>query len=270
MNCQLCNIEISNGLQLSNGEMIHDTCVDLIETKLKEYISRIRNIEYEIYQYQSELKKTDSLLYKFGAFINIYHIDTDKIRTNIKLQEDQIYSIKAYVVELKNRTEPIYDYYLSYPPDWDIRKEMVANRDGEACTTCRSTGSLHLHHKNPLSKGGNNKISNLKLLCRDCHSSEHGGRDFSETFSSNETAFSKRVSTLRYAIAQGKKVKFKYKKFTDDDYVERIVTPSNIINIAHRRDSGNTLCVKGFCELRNDDRTFALKRMKGLKIWDSL
>lgn len=48
--------------------------------------------------------------------------------------------------------------------------------------------------------------------------------------------------------------------------MKRTVIPDEIVNIDHQRDAGSTLCVTGFCELRNAERTFALKRMKGLNV----
>ena len=46
------------------------------------------------------------------------------------------------------------------------------------CAVCGGKGSfvnpLHAHHVLPLSKGGSNSLSNLKVLCKQCHSAEHG------------------------------------------------------------------------------------------------
>jgi 5-methylcytosine-specific restriction endonuclease McrA len=47
-------------------------------------------------------------------------------------------------------------------------------RDGNACTVCRSTQNLQVHHVKPLSEGGDEfALSNLTTLCRDCHGRGH-------------------------------------------------------------------------------------------------
>ncbi|MEK7558927.1 MAG: HNH endonuclease signature motif containing protein [Patescibacteria group bacterium] len=32
---------------------------------------------------------------------------------------------------------------------------------------------LHIHHKKPLSKGGDNRFENLIALCQNCHANQH-------------------------------------------------------------------------------------------------
>lgn len=104
------------------------------------------------------------------------------------------------------------------------------------------------------------------MLCEKCHSKGHGGRDFSGEFNHSETAFSKRVANIRYAIEKGNPIKFGYKKPKEKSYKQRTVKPVELVNIDHIRDTGSTLCIRGYCELRKAERTFALKRMRGLKV----
>lgn len=95
------------------------------------------------------------------------------------------------------------DTYRGYPPDWQIRKQIIYNRDAFQCQQCKrvfqcvfrptwdwdtallggikvmiSRGYLchgaHVHHINPISKGGAHELSNLILLCDDCHSKMEG------------------------------------------------------------------------------------------------
>ena len=105
-----------------------------------------------------------------------------------------------------------------------------------------------------------------KFLCESCHSKEHGGRDFSGEFGSSETAFSKRVANIRYAVEHGKRIQFGYKKPNDTGHRQRTVKPVELVKMDHRRDNESTLCVRGYCELRKAERVFALKRMRGLKV----
>lgn len=66
-----------------------------------------------------------------------------------------------------------------YPSDWDSRRRNVYKRDNYECQNCGKKGAhrgdaeLHAHHIVPISKGGSHKKSNLKTLCRRCHSKIH-------------------------------------------------------------------------------------------------
>lgn len=68
---------------------------------------------------------------------------------------------------------------MTYPNDWNALRQAVRIRD-EQCMNCRrtpaDTGDLQFdtHHIVPLGRGGSNRLSNLVLLCRDCHDAAHG------------------------------------------------------------------------------------------------
>ncbi len=47
-----------------------------------------------------------------------------------------------------------------------------------------------------------------------------------------------------------------------------VVMPERFLNIPNSRESGETLCVEGFCELQQVIRVFALERMQGLEVLD--
>jgi len=44
---------------------------------------------------------------------------------------------------------------------------------GGSCIKCKSTENLQLHHKIPLSKGGQDEVKNLEVLCTLCHNKAH-------------------------------------------------------------------------------------------------
>jgi len=63
---------------------------------------------------------------------------------------------------------------VTYPEDWVDRGKGIRKRDGNSCSICgRSNIELHVHHVTPLSKGGNNDVSNLMTVCIDCHNKMH-------------------------------------------------------------------------------------------------
>lgn len=54
-------------------------------------------------------------------------------------------------------------------------RRAVFDRDGHRCTTpgCNSTHFLEIDHIRPVSAGGTNALSNLRLLCSACHRTRH-------------------------------------------------------------------------------------------------
>jgi 5-methylcytosine-specific restriction endonuclease McrA len=62
---------------------------------------------------------------------------------------------------------------------WKQARAAARQRDGERCTNCGSTYRLQVHHKVPLSKGGERyALSNLTTLCDPCHRKAEGaGKD---------------------------------------------------------------------------------------------
>jgi len=62
----------------------------------------------------------------------------------------------------------------TYPEDWNERRKKVLDRDGYKCQKCgKEDTELHVHHRIPISRGGNHKLSNLITLCSSCHENQH-------------------------------------------------------------------------------------------------
>jgi len=58
-----------------------------------------------------------------------------------------------------------------------LLKEKVAHERGGACERCSNNNYtiLQVHHKHERHKGGSDHISNLELLCPNCHATHHLG-----------------------------------------------------------------------------------------------
>ena len=62
-----------------------------------------------------------------------------------------------------------------------ISNEDVFNQDRYKCRNCQRKGGnkgdieLHAHHIVPTERGGQDTLSNLVTLCRECHESVHQG-----------------------------------------------------------------------------------------------
>lgn len=73
-----------------------------------------------------------------------------------------------------------WDYYPNgLPPDWDVRRKLVFERDCYECQQCgdytssssEPQQSLHAHHKEPITQGGDHTLDNLITLCQECYQS---------------------------------------------------------------------------------------------------
>lgn len=110
------------------------------------------------------------------------------------LHSADIARLEASITDLKARrarlrqehdaeVEAYWATYPGYPGDWSERARKVKERDGNKCsnekcgwpkgpvTTKTKRRQLHAHHKQPLSQGGTNDLSNLITLCSVCHRS---------------------------------------------------------------------------------------------------
>jgi len=216
-------------------------------------------------EYKTQLASADQELHQSrGFFAMIFgNGDLDRkiqnLRTNI-LQE------KLSIVLSNTLAETVVDY----PPDWELRREVVIKIQNGKCSQCsiQADNSLHVHHINHLSRGGSNRLDNLTALCRGCHSREHGGRNFQASESHDyggETALSKRTKSITEAIEQGKKVSFGYKKGGEKKYTRRRIQPTSLVT-ERRKDGSSSVCVIGFCFTRNAERQFAINKMERLTV----
>lgn len=63
------------------------------------------------------------------------------------------------------------------PPDWELRRQIVFERDRQRCRKCGlslTIDTCHIHHSIRRSDGGNHSFENLITLCKDCHTTMPG------------------------------------------------------------------------------------------------
>jgi len=157
----------------------------------------------------------------------------------------------------EEQLKPLYDYWLDYPPDWQIRRRAIRSEIGR-CETCRKVRDLHTHHKLPISKGGSHKKSNLQVLCESCHEKAHGGQLRGP--SSDGSRFSKNLNIIDSAIKDNARIKIKYSN-TQQVKSTRIIRPLKLVDIPFNHTDGTSLCVEAFCELRREKRNFAIRKI---------
>jgi len=68
----------------------------------------------------------------------------------------------------------VFNNWPGYPPLWEYLRQVVMGRDGNRCQVsgCPSRTELHIHHKIPVSQGGQHVPTNLITLCAFHHSLE--------------------------------------------------------------------------------------------------
>jgi len=81
---------------------------------------------------------------------------------------------RAELTRRDQKTLKIFNNWPGYPPFWSYLREIVLSRDGNRCQVsgCPSRVSLHVHHKTPVSKGGEHVPNNLVSLCDFHHALE--------------------------------------------------------------------------------------------------
>jgi hypothetical protein len=72
----------------------------------------------------------------------------------------------AWLLEQQRLRQPV-------PPLAQFERQEILERDGEQCRVCGTTeGPFEVDHKRPRSRGGDNKPSNLWVLCMRCNCSK--------------------------------------------------------------------------------------------------
>jgi 5-methylcytosine-specific restriction endonuclease McrA len=63
--------------------------------------------------------------------------------------------------------------YKDYGPEWEELAGLCLTRANHICEDCKKAKATNAHHIVPLSKGGANKLHNLRALCFYCHAKYH-------------------------------------------------------------------------------------------------
>lgn len=264
--CVICNNPCSGGGYkiLTNGYIYHAECLHKLIYSFQEIKDRVSSLNQQLVEAETKIKESETLIYKIRSFWSGDTIDKifyqNKVRTIIsqkKVAEDEAKPINEV-------TTSLYDFWPETPPDWEVRKSLVRSQTGNYCQKCgKASVEKHVHHKIPVSRGGSHRLENLVYLCVNCHSRAHHGRDIStenKTISQiNRPVFSDRLGLIKYAIDNNLKISFSYQKY-EGGKSKRSIKPRGL------KQKGQSLCVEGYCNLRNADRIFAIKRMKGVKI----
>ena len=87
---------------------------------------------------------------------------------DVSLYNAEINRAKRYY-EWFESSERIRQKACTYTANKKVRKQ-VFDRDGKVCKKCGAIKNLSLDHIKPVSKGGENSLDNLQVLCKSCNS----------------------------------------------------------------------------------------------------
>ena len=249
--CYVCKrfADFEYDITLTNGNFLHDSCLIKLQIREDEIESILR-------------KQSPQLL--LSLFVRTEVVDSEV------MLEDEIKVLSSELKKLKGILSVIYDFFPGFPPDWEERRKLIIQRNGSFCSSCHEEQYVYLIHDIPLSEGGTNDLQNLELICKSCHESMYGKGDIfgSFTLGPEQSEFTEYFKEIQDAIDNNYRIRFDYKKPKAKSWLSRVVMPERFLNIPNNRESGETLCVEGFCELRQDIRVFALERMQGLEVLD--
>ena len=247
--CTVCKIETDYeyDIALSNGDYLHYSCVITLQMR-----------KHEI---ETALQKQKSQLI-LSLFVPNEGVERDVVT------EAEVEDLRAKLVKVNSVLTGLYDYLPCWPPDWDERKRRVIRENGSICSDCGKEQDVYLVHDIPVFEGGTNELENLTLICAECYRGTYREADIfgTVTLKSSQSEFSEQFAEIQSAIDNNQKIQFAYKKPSAKRWMTRVVIPERLLNIPNSRESGETLCVEGFCELRQDTRVFALERMQGLEV----
>ena len=247
--CTVCKIEteFEYDIALSNGDYIHYSCIITLQMRKHEIETVLQK------------QKPQLILSLFAP--------TEVAEQNV-MPASEVGDLRAKLAKLKSVLTAVYDQLPCWPLDWDERKRQVIRQNGSVWSHCKKEKDVYLLHDIPVFEGGSNELDNLVLICAACHASMYREGDIFRTITPNssQSEFKDQAAEIQSAINNHQKIMFDYKKPSDRRWTTRVVVPDRLLNIPNSRESGETLCVEGFCELRQDTRVFALERMQELEV----
>ena len=268
-------------LSLTDGNAVHRDCVENLNILLTGNDPELQKAKADSQLIIADFERLKAEEASFiGIFKGIfggrdYSKEKAYLKKKVEASLDEVNIIKSKN-ELSDEEKKkklalqkeIWDYWPTYPPDWDSRRDELLRERGGRCQKCKAVNNLHAHHKTPFWKGGSNTLENLELLCAKCHGDEHG-RDFEKNgFGQKHTVVSDKEEMIAEAIKNASKITFMYKK--RDPNTGRPQTRGSRRTIQPKvfKDFNSSRCVIGHCDLRNAERAFAIRRMYKVQLLD--
>ncbi len=267
--CVLCRkaVDDDSDIHLLAGQAVHYPCLASLERELRRAEERL----YEVRARQKRLQGKCRLWSWLAPFSRVLEGRYRLWRERLGLVAGETAAREEALSVLRCRLGAVYDLYPVRPPDWEAREAALRAAKAERCSRCGAGGYLYLNHVVPLSRGGDNRMANLELLCVGCYQKERAARRYPDDFFDEDLHhfdldLAKEVGLIHFALVHGRRLEFWYKKPSQTKYRRRTIRPMEFTVFPHRMGGGRTFCILGYCELRRAERNFALKRMRSLRV----
>lgn len=147
------NILVPKALQAKAEDLAHH---------LNEHESEIRKgyAPYDI----ATVEKMTSTLSPFTEFENIAHA-----LCLVNLVRQQLLQKAQKAIERENKKPQTRIIRNEIAANYESHFMKIGRRDGFHCQHCNATTNIQIDHIQPVSKGGNNDLTNLQLLCGSCN-----------------------------------------------------------------------------------------------------
>jgi superfamily I DNA and/or RNA helicase len=232
----------------------------------KEHFTNLDEVDvnnYEDYMKLEDIERQKTLE-GYGYYflrINRFNVGRDPIQTfDVRLRDlakrfeldadtpKLIEEHKKESQELKNGDRKRCPKCGKIKPKSDFKDSSLKNGYGRNCMECKGK---------PNKRRAKRKSSSADYIKRNYELLSTG---------KGESNGGKILSMINSAIKEGRRIEFSYRARNANKSEIRRIGPIELVNMAHRHGSGSTQCVLGYCEKRNANRNFALKRMSNLRI----
>ena len=244
---------------LSDGCLYHPTCHDDLLRRIKKTAAQLEECKHN---FNGLAEAVDKIINPLSELLDTVpdQVDAADAEGAPSAPAASAVQLSMQLYALNKQLMRLYDTWLTYPPDWEARCREVFRRKGR-CEHCGTVDGLNIYHVIPISCGGVHLVENLALLCRGCHERCSDGETFSHMQSAQERAFGRCVRLIQKAISKASLLHFRYAD-SSGRRSTRTLEPEEM------RREGMSLCVYGYCFMRHDYRTFAVKRMRDVRILD--
>ncbi len=153
-----------------------------------------------------------------------------------------------------------------YFSEWEKIRQKAFDFYWRYCSDCWICGNLQVHHKIPKSMWWSDDISNLIILCKDCHEKEHWYK-FDETQINSGKIVSIKMKRINEAISKNEKLTIIYNNTFKWETIKREIMPIELYKWEYKTKTWKTWyhwTIRAFCYLRNWERHFQLRKIKDI------
>lgn len=152
--------------------------------------------------------------------------------------------------------------------EWEETREKAFNFYWKCCSNCWIYKHLQVHHKIPKSMWWSDDISNLIVLCKECHEKEHWYKFDNSQINSWKTA-SNKMKIINIAISKNEKLTIVYNNTFRWEITKRYIQPIELYKWDYKTKSWKNWfhwTVRAYCYLRNWERNFQIRKIKDIII----